>query len=551
MNIKAVAAIGLLAIGVAAVGISIVGIGSPTATSTTYRTSAATTTTVEQTAAASGNLVAAKVATLAFGEDAVISSGTSATTASGGATTGSTTATTGASTGSSTSTSASGASGASVTVTWPVTAVNVGVGDLVAEGDILATADTATAELAVREAEANLAAARKQRRIDLAGSTSDARAQARDQVNSAQRQLSQARSSYSNTVAEGNLKLAQARRALADARDQLAADKKAGAPAQTLKQDRAAISQAEQSLASTRLQVASSNSQASGSIANAKASLKSANRSYDSATTAADNAVLVADDIAIANAEAALADAQGALEAATLVAPMDGRVTVVNAVVGEESTGTAIEMQSTQMALSVSVTEDDILSLQLGQQATVDISATGTTATGTVTAIDPVASSSGTSSVVSYAVVVTLDETGGTGAATAAATSPAPSATAATAPLAGMSAEITIVIASAENVTAVPAIALSGTSGSYTVRVLGTDGSVESRAVEVGLIADDYAQITSGIAAGETVVTGSSADRTTTTTTSSGRDQFGPGMGGISGAGGMPQPPAGGFPGGN
>ncbi len=251
-------------------------------------------------------------------------------------------------------------------------------------------------------------------------------------------------------------------------------------------------------------------------------------------------------------------------------------MTVVNAVVGEESTGTAIEIQSTRMALSVSVTEDDILDLQLGQQATVAISATGGTATGTVTGIDPVAASSGTSSgtssVVSYTVVVTLDEApgtsastgaagtgtdtgaGGTGAAIAAATSPDPAAaTVAASPLPGMSAEITIVIASAENVTAVPAIALSGTSGSYTVRVLGSDGSVESRAVEVGLIADDYAQITGGIAAGEAVVTGSSADRTstTTTTTSSGRDGFGPNAGGLSGAGGFPQPPAGAFPVGN
>jgi macrolide-specific efflux system membrane fusion protein len=112
-----------------------------------------------------------------------------------------------------------------------------------------------------------------------------------------------------------------------------------------------------------------------------------------------------------------------------------------------------------------------------------------------------------------------------------------------------MSAEVTIVTAEADNAIAVPAIALTGTSGNYAVRVLNSDGTVSSRSVEVGLIASDYAQITSGITAGETVVTGSSADRTTTSTTSNGGGRNA-GFGGLNGGGGF-QPPAGGFPGGN
>ena len=46
-----------------------------------------------------------------------------------------------------------------------------------------------------------------------------------------------------------------------------------------------------------------------------------------------------------------------------------------------------------------------------------------------------------------------------------------------------MSAEITIVLAEADNALAVPAIALSGTEGSYTVRVMNADGNVEPRSV--------------------------------------------------------------------
>ena len=109
-----------------------------------------------------------------------------------------------------------------------------------------------------------------------------------------------------------------------------------------------------------------------------------------------------------------------------------------------------------------------------------------------------------------------------------------------------MSAEITIVIAEADDALAVPAIALSGTAGSYTVRVLNSDGTVEARSVDVGLIASDYAQITGGLAEGEAVVTGSSADRTSTSSSTTTNDRGG--FRGLDGGGGF-QPPAGGFPG--
>ena len=555
MNLKAIAAVGLIAVGVGAVGVTVVGLPGGSEQAVTYRTATAAVTDVQQTAASSGSLVAATVYELAFGETPVAIDGTSTSSTS------STTSTaTAASTGSTAASASTGATGstATVDVTWPVTAVNVEVGDLVKAGAVLAVADDTSAELAVRQAEANLAAAKTQRKVDLAGGTATSRASAKDQVTQASQSLSQARSSYSSTVAQNNLKVKQAQQALSAARKQYTRDKAAGAPAATLSQDKAAITQAQQSLASTRLQVAAGNRQAANQIASAKLSLKSAQRNYRTATTSADDATIVADDVAIAEAEQALADAQAALELATITAPIDGRITAVNAVVGEDSTGTAIELQSTRLATTLAVTEDDILSLAIGQPATVDISATGETATGTVTAIDPVASTSGSSSAVSYSVVVTLDEATGetaagagatTGAgttATTAAASPAATTTASQ-PLPGMSAEVTIVTAEAPGVISVPAIAVSGTAGNYTVRVLAADGSVESRAVEVGLIASDYAQITSGIAEGETVVTGSSADRTTTTTTttSSGRDGFG-GMGGLSGAGGMPAggPPA-------
>jgi hypothetical protein len=72
---------------------------------------------------------------------------------------------------------------------------------------------------------------------------------------------------------------------------------------------------------------------------------------------------------------------------------------------------------------------------------------------------------------------------------------------------------------------------------------MGADGTLQTRSVEVGLIASDLAQITSGIAAGETVVTGTSADQvaSSTSTASTGTDLLG-GAGGVP-AGGPPAQP--------
>jgi hypothetical protein len=76
------------------------------------------------------------------------------------------------------------------------------------------------------------------------------------------------------------------------------------------------------------------------------------------------------------------------------------------------------------------------------------------------------------------------------------------------------------------------------------VQVLTSDGTVETRTVEVGLMTDSMAEITNGVAAGESVVTGSSSDQVTTDTTQTNTNVFGGGVG----PGQMP--PSGAFPGG-
>jgi multidrug efflux pump subunit AcrA (membrane-fusion protein) len=133
-----------------------------------------------------------------------------------------------------------------------------------------------------------------------------------------------------------------------------------------------------------------------------------------------------------------------------------------------------------------------------------------------VSSISPVATSSNSngSSVVSYPVTVTLD-------------SVPPKARS------GMTANVTITIASATNVLTIPAAALRGTEGDYRVLTLDAKGQPVSTPVTVGLVTNTTAEIKSGIDEGTAVVTGTSASRTGTTTGTGGFGGFG-----VSGGGG-------------
>ena len=86
----------------------------------------------------------------------------------------------------------------------------------------------------------------------------------------------------------------------------------------------------------------------------------------------------------------------------------------------------------------------------------------------------------------------------------------------------GMSADVTVVAASASNVLSIPSRALSGSAGAYTVRVVAADGTVSVRDVEVGLVTSALAEIKSGLQQGERVVTGTSSSQSSTTTVGGG-----------------------------
>jgi RND family efflux transporter MFP subunit len=480
----------LLAVGVGAIAV-VAGVvpTSGTNAASQYLTATVTRRDVTESAAADGNAAATATYSLSFGVAPQPATSSSS---------------------SSSSSNNSSSNGNSTATVWPVTAVSATVGASVQAGDVLATADPASANLALQEAQANLDAAKARLSTDKSGPNGTDRAAAHDSVTQAQTQLAQAEQSAADTRRQNNISISQARSAVSSAEAQLSADKKSGAPAATISADQRAVTSAKQNLTSTEARATASNHQAQNQITNASHGVTSAKHNYSKAVAPADSAQIASDEAAVASAETSLANAKLAVQYATITAPVAGTVTAVNVAVGTNApSGAAISLASAQLQVSADFTETDLPSLKIGQAAAVTVKAVGSTPiAGTVTAIaaQPASTSGG---VVSYAVTVGLTNP------------PAAMRT-------GMSASVTVTLAQSQNALAVPTSALEGATGDYTVLVLGDGGQATPTAVQVGLVTNTYAEITSGLSQGQEVVTGTTAQRNSTSNSTTGF----PGIGG-------------------
>ena len=496
------AAIALILIGVGSVVFVVVGPSLPSiggSSKTSYITATVSTGTVTQSSVATGTVAASTVYGLKFGVNPDVVASSSTTSGGGG--------------------TISGTGGNNSNLTWPVQSVSVKVGQTVTKGQVLATADDTAAKLALTSAQANLDAAQAKYQTD-ANPDALTIAQAKNQLSQALTSYQQAVASRDNTNAQNALKLSQAQAAVTADQTALNAD-----PTNTQLQNQLATAQ--QNLATVQLQVSQSNTQAAQQVTNASLSYQSAKLQYQSKVSPASTATLLADQASVASAQASLDAAQQAVTDASMVAPADGLIIAVNILPGVNApSGYAIEMSIGPMVATASFTESDITKLKVGQAATVSVTAASTSVVGVLTQIVPAATGSSTSSsfgsqssVVTYAVTVTLTD---------------PPATV----LAGMTATITVVTATVDNAVRIPATALSGSStAGYTVQVLNGDGSISTVTVQVGLVTSTYAQVTSGLSDGQAVITGTSSSRTTTTTSNSGvninsltgGNNFGPG----------------------
>ncbi len=373
MKLKLVVLVVLVAVGVGALAVTFGGFGTNAAASTQYLTAAATVADVTDDVAATGTLAAAESYGLLFGADPyLVGADDSAPTSEG---------------------------------TWPVTEVTAKVGDTVAAGDMLATADTSDLE------------------TDLARARADVRS--------------------------ANINAQIAKEALADAQDADDAD-------------------AERQ---------------------AQLSVYSAQNQYSQAFEARRTI-------------------QQQIAAASLKAPIAGVVTAVNIRAGFDAPAApAIVIASTTYQVTTDVVESDLAGIQLGQKASVTIDALETEVEGSVTGISPVAGD-GSSGVVAFPVTVTL-------------------ANAPPGARSGMSADVTVTIASATGVLTVPSSALQGKNGDYMVMTLGADGTPQAQPVEVGLLTSTTAEIRSGLAEGTAVVTGTASDLIGTASQGNGRFENG------------------------
>ncbi|MEI6726589.1 MAG: HlyD family efflux transporter periplasmic adaptor subunit [Actinomycetes bacterium] len=160
------------------------------------------------------------------------------------------------------------------------------------------------------------------------------------------------------------------------------------------------------------------------------------------------------------------------------------------------------------------VSQADIASLKVGQKATLTIDGdTSNPFTGTISFIDSQPASSGSS--------------GGTSSGTVEYTVDFVPHHLPSLARSGMTGTLVIILAQRTNVLIVPTRAVSGTSSVPLVRVM-VNGKPAYRQVQTGMATSTYTQITSGIAAGEVVVTGEYSNAATTTSGSSG-------LGGLSG----------------
>ena len=179
-----------------------------------------------------------------------------------------------------------------------------------------------------------------------------------------------------------------------------------------------------------------------------------------------------------------------------LYSTLSGTVKVINAADSETSESSSASSSDEQyisispdktMSMSVSVDESEILSVSIGQKASVTIdSIDGETFIGTVTTIDKAGTSS--SGVTTYTAGISIDKTN--------------------AMLSGMSASATIMINGVENALLIPVDALNMTSSSYYVYTSYDESTGElggMKEVTVGITNSNYAEITSGLSEGDTV----------------------------------------------
>ncbi len=399
------------------------------------------------------------------------------------------------------------------TTTGKVTQAPFRVGDSVKKGDLIMQLDTTDLTLDLKTAEVALSSQQ--------ASFESSQATLQYAIDTAQSNLNSAQASYDSALATNsthNDQLIVAKAALDKARVTLQSAQ-AAYDVVAWRPDIGMLSQ------STTLQTATSDYQsalstykitaagvndtalrtAQASVDNAKTSLAQAQKNLDTSMRTA--------QASLDNAQNTVDQAKQNIVAASLYAPFDGVISVMNYAVGDSASGTvATIVDLSKLQVKVTVAEVDIAKIKVGQKATMTADAvSGATYTATVAYMGPVGTV--TSGVVNFTVVLDVDNPDGT-------LRP------------GMTANLGIITEKTENVLLVPSRCVSTKNSQKTVSVI-RQGKAVQTPVTVGVSNDTMVEIKSGLSEGDIVVVN------TTTTTSSGG---GPGGGMMMIGGGGPPP---------
>ena len=383
-----------------------------------------------------------------------------------------------------------------------LTHIYVKEGDRVRKGQLLASVDRTSAQQDLTLARAQLRSAQASYAAVAGGRTSAEVAQdnlsvasAQQSVRSAQTSLAQTRASYGLTKRQQDAAVARAERQLADASGTEARSAARQALVQAREQRATAILQARQQITQQEEQVASARLQLRSTQAQVAVSAQGP----------------TADELAnaesqVTSAQVGLQQARKALEQTVLRAPAAGTVTAVNGTVGGSSSGNGstdassdtgssglVTITSTgTLEVTAYVAEADIDDVEVGQTATVTLSASDAEVTGTVTSVDTVETV--TNNVVEYGVTVRLDTTKDVRI--------------------GATSQLTINTGEKENVTRVSSSALTTIGDRTTATVLQDDGTTRTVPVEIGLQGDTTTEVLNGLLPGDTVVLPEQGDST-------------------------------------
>jgi HlyD family secretion protein len=379
--------------------------------------------------------------------------------------------------------------------------ITVKVGDKVKAGQVLAKLDTTILEMAVTRAQNGLDTAKLQLQKTQKGPKPQDVASAKANLASAQASYQAALDKYSLSDAQLAVARTQVDKTKASLdRAQLAYNWEANNWLDANPKLSAQYTTLTDTLASYNLTVDAYNQQAAGindsAVKAAASQVAQAQSSLDQllATPAPED--ITQAQAAVKQSEASLQQSQLALAQASLVAPVDGTVGDIYALVGQWASGSTQALVLTDLSkLEVAVTfaEVDVTKVQVGEHAQVTLDAVqGTVFTGTLTEIDAVGTT--TQGVVNYAATVSIDK---------------PS----DAIRPGMNASANVVVAQRDNVLLVPNRAVRTVNTRLRTATVLYQGQLIDVPVTLGLSGDTSSEVMSGLQEGDVVLIG----QTTTT----------------------------------